>query len=87
MNYKRAAGFLERGDGRRATEELKKNEALFDDVQPFAGAELETDRAQNKQFFGVTSAPAAAQPEARAAGAKAMKVRSFKSSGYGESVY
>ena len=87
VNYKRAAGFLEQGDGRRATAELQKNEDLFDQVAPFAGAALDSDRAQNKQFFGVTTAPAAAEPSARSAGTKAMKVQSFKSSGYGESVY
>ncbi len=87
LNYKKAAGFLEQGDGRRATQELQKNERLFDDLQPFAGAELENDRAQNQQFFGVTSAPAAARPEGRSAATKAMKVQSFKSSGYGASVY
>ncbi len=87
VNYKNAAGWLERGDGRRASAELKKNERLFDDVGDLAGKELETDRAQNQQFFGITSSPAAAQPEGQSAGSKAMKVQSFKSSGYGDSVY
>ena len=48
---------MEQGDARGASAELKKNDALFDEVQPFAGAELEQDRAQNKQFFGLTTAP------------------------------
>lgn len=87
MNYRRAAVYLEKGDGRRATEELKKNEVLFDDVQPFAGAELANDRKQNQEFFGLTTAPAVAAPEARSANTKAMKVQSLKSSGYGASVY
>ena len=43
--------------------------------------------AQNQQFFGLTTAPAAAAPEVRANSTKQMKVQSFKSSGYGASVY
>lgn len=87
VNYKNAAGWLEKGEARRATEELKKNDILFDEVAPIAGAELEQDRAQNKQFFGLTSSPAAAMPEGRSMGTKAMKVQSLRSSGYGDSVY
>ncbi len=87
VNYQRAAEFLGRGEGRRATEELAKNEKLFDDVEPLTGNALETDRLQNQHFYGVTSAQATAPPEARSAGTKAMKVQSLKSSGYGASVY
>ncbi len=87
VNYKNAAGWLEKGEARRATEELKKNDILFDEVAPMAGAELDQDRAQNKQFFGLTSSPAAAMPEGRSMGTKAMKVQSLRSSGYGDSVY
>lgn len=87
VNYKKAAEWLERGEQRRAQEELRKNDVLFDEAAPLAGAELEKDRADNKQFFGLTSSPAAAMPEGRSMGTKAMKVQSLRSSGYGDSVY
>ena len=87
VNYKRAAQWLEKGEQKRATEELRKNDVLFDEAAPIAGADLDKDRADNKQFFGLTSSPAAAMPEGRASGTKAMKVQSLRSSGYGDSVY
>jgi Ca-activated chloride channel family protein len=87
VNYRRAAQWLEKGDAKMATQQLQANEALLDDAQAIGGADLEADRAQNKQFFGLTTAPAAAQPAQRSMGTKAMKVQSFKSSGYGASVY
>jgi Ca-activated chloride channel family protein len=87
MNYRRAAAYLEKGDARQATEELKKNDELFNDVSVQGAKELDADRALNTQFFGLTTAPAAAAPENRAANTKAMKVQSLRSSGYGASVY
>lgn len=86
VNTRHAAEFLSRGDGRGAAAELQKNEVLFDDAL-VEGEELKADRAQNKQFFGLTTAPAAAAPEQRSLNSKAMKVQSFRGSGYGSSVY
>ena len=87
QNYRRAAQYLEKGDAKKATEQLKANELLFEGAKEIGGAALEADQAQNQQFFGLTTAPAAAAPEQRAHSSKAMKVQSFRSSGYGDSVY
>jgi Ca-activated chloride channel family protein len=87
VNYRRAAEYLQKGDAKKATEQLQANDDLFEQYAPIAGNELAADKAQNKGFFGLTTGSAAAAPEERARNTKAMKVQSFKSSGYGESVY
>ena len=84
VNYQKAAQLLEAGDSAGAEKVVKANDVLFDDAEGFiGGGALSDERKTNAAIYGLSSAPAAARPEA----VKQMKTTSLKAAGRGTSVY
>jgi Ca-activated chloride channel family protein len=82
-NYRAAAEALDKGDAAEARRALARNAAVLDEVERVAGAgSMAEEKSAGEVMFGLSSAPAAARPEA----VKLMKVQSLQSAGRGESV-
>jgi Ca-activated chloride channel family protein len=82
-NYRQAALALDRGDTGEAQRTLGRNTELLRDAEQAAGpGAVDDEKAASQVMLGLSSAPAAARPEA----VKQMKVQSLRSAGRGESV-
>ena len=84
-NYKKAALAMDRGDFASATAAVQANTELLDSAEVLGGAgSVAADRAENAQFFGLTSSAAKAPVEEQRLRTKQLKVQSLRGSGRGE---